>query len=691
MKVEQVTWSEQSGWQAPAAIADAQLVLVFGDRSAFEQPHFADAVATQWPNAMRVGCSTAGQILGTEVFDEGAVATAVQFDHTDVRMATTPVSASQSAAAGAALAQQLAAPNLAHVLIISEGLDINGEALVRGIGEKLPPTVSVTGGLSADGEHFKQTRVLADRVAEGSSVAAIGLYGSRLKVGCGSLGGWDPFGPERQITRSKGNVLYELDGQSALAFYKRYLGDHAADLPASGLLFPLSLRTREVSAPVVRTILSVSEADQSLTFAGDVPTGGYVRLMKANFDRLIDGAVGAGRVSAGALSAPVDLALLISCVGRRMVLRQRVEEEVEGVRDIVGPGRGHHRLLFLRGDLAVHAEGALRAAQPDHDRDHLFRTVTMAELHSLLRRQLKRHFPDDRVPPELAPILTAIDQAYHQFDDDRSMLERSLDLSSQELLQANSELRALVSAFPDHILRLDPRGSILDVKGAISEQSRRWKLGLDFLETVDDEVRPLLRDALQRVVSEHAAMSIELESGAEIAVPRSYEARLLPLADAQVAGDPPRCNRAAAGRTSAARQPARAARGASRSRTPRRRTHRRPRPRQRRIAARDGGAAGRRIGAQPARGAAAPCAEDGGDRTAVGRHRARLQQPPDRDQRLFRAAAEGLDGSPLRGRRRRDPQRRRSRGNADAAAAGVQPTADPLAGERRAQPARHST
>jgi hypothetical protein len=337
MRVEQVTWSEQDGWQAPAAIADAQLVLVFGDRSAFERPHFADGVAAQWPKAMRVGCSTAGQILGTEVFDEGAVATAVRFDHTEVRMATAPVSASQSAAAGAALALQLAAPDLAHLLVLSEGLDINGESLVRGIVEKLPPAVSVTGGLSADGEHFKQTRVLCDRVAQANSVAAIGLYGPRLKVGCGSLGGWDPFGPERQITRSKGNILYELDGQSALALYKRYLGDHAADLPASGLLFPLLLRTRDVSAPVVRTILSVSEADQSLNFAGDVPTGGYVRLMKANFDRLIDGAVGAGRVSAEALGAPADLALLISCVGRRMVLRQRIEEEVEGVRDIVGP------------------------------------------------------------------------------------------------------------------------------------------------------------------------------------------------------------------------------------------------------------------------------------------------------------------------------------------------------------------
>lgn len=345
MRVEQITWSEQDGWQRPAEHTGAHLVLVFGGRAAIASEKFAFSLAAQWPKAVRIGCSTAGQIQGTEVFDEGVIATAITFDHTVVKLATVNVTAADSAAAGASLAEKLGLSQissdgtraeLAHVIVISEGLDINGEALVRGLGERLPRTVSVTGGLSADGEHFRETLVFTDNAARKNTVAAVGLYGSRLKIGYGSLGGWDPFGPERQITRSDGNVLYELDGQSALALYKRYLGEHAADLPASGLLFPLSLRTRQVSAPVVRTILSVNEDDQSLTFAGDVPTGGYVRLMKANFDRLIDGAVGAGRVSAEALGTPVDLALLISCVGRRMVLRQRVEEEVEGVRDIVG-------------------------------------------------------------------------------------------------------------------------------------------------------------------------------------------------------------------------------------------------------------------------------------------------------------------------------------------------------------------
>jgi hypothetical protein len=168
-------------------------------------------------------------------------------------------------------------------------------------------------------------------------IVAVGLYGPDLQIGYGSLGGWDVFGPVRLITRSRGNVLYELDGQSALALYKRYLGEQAGDLPASGLLFPLSVRARDSDKGVVRTILGVSDTDDSMTFAGDIPEGAYAQLMRANFDRLVDGAIGAARVSAAAIGpAPPDCALLISCVGRKMVLQQRVEEEIEGVRDVVG-------------------------------------------------------------------------------------------------------------------------------------------------------------------------------------------------------------------------------------------------------------------------------------------------------------------------------------------------------------------
>jgi hypothetical protein len=92
----------------------------------------------------------------------------------------------------------------------------------------------------------------------------------------------------------------------------------------------------------VRTILAVNDQDQSMTFAGDVPEGTYVRLMRANVERLVDGASGAAKNATHRASDPLlktpDLAILVSCVGRKLVLAQRIEEEVEAVRDVVGAG-----------------------------------------------------------------------------------------------------------------------------------------------------------------------------------------------------------------------------------------------------------------------------------------------------------------------------------------------------------------
>ena len=167
----------------------------------------------------------------------------------------------------------------------------------------------------------------------------LGFYGERLRVGYSSMGGWDPFGPERRVTRASRNVLYELDGQSALELYKRYLGEHAKSLPTSGLLFPLTVRDPLTGESVTRAVVGIDEGEQSMVFAGDVPEGSFVRLMHANFDRLVDGACAAGRASQQMLGVPAELAILISCVGRKQLLKQRVEEEVEGVIDALEPGR----------------------------------------------------------------------------------------------------------------------------------------------------------------------------------------------------------------------------------------------------------------------------------------------------------------------------------------------------------------
>jgi hypothetical protein len=341
MKTEQTRWLGQHGWSPdrPGRLgADADIVLLFGSGKILSDPARLDEVSASYPRAHLLGCSTAGEICGTEVTDDSLVCTAISFEHT--RVAVAQVSARDTGGsfeAGASLARSLDPRSLVHAFVLSDGLSVNGSQLVAGLSSQLPADVTVTGGLSADGARFEETFVLCDGVPTRDAVTLLGLYGDRLRVGYASLGGWDPFGPERVITRSEGNVLYELDGQSALGLYKRYLGDLAAGLPATGLRFPLSVRTQEGDAGVVRTVLSIDERDQSMTFAGDLPHGAYARLMKANFDRLIDGAAGAARTSAEAVhgSTP-DLAILISCVGRKMVLGQRIEEEVESVREIMG-------------------------------------------------------------------------------------------------------------------------------------------------------------------------------------------------------------------------------------------------------------------------------------------------------------------------------------------------------------------
>jgi len=341
MDIEQKKWTLSTGWQPsqPGAIGQhANLVLLFGSRDILPNQAMLNDIAERYPNAIITGCSTAGEICGTRVTDHSIVLTALAFKDTPLRGNMVKIDAMENSyTAGKHLAESIPHEQLKHVFVLSDGLSVNGSELVKGITEHLPCQVTATGGLSGDSEYFTKTLVIWNNQAASDSIVLIGFYGASLQVGYGSLGGWDPFGPERLITKSNSNILYEMDGKSALELYKRYLGEHANDLPAAGLLFPLSLRTPNCINGVVRTILSVDEAQQTLTFAGDVPEGSYARLMKANVNRLIDGAVGAAKTSLqNFVVNDTTLAILISCVGRRMVLKQRVEEEVEGVRDIIG-------------------------------------------------------------------------------------------------------------------------------------------------------------------------------------------------------------------------------------------------------------------------------------------------------------------------------------------------------------------
>src|SRR6185295_3611274 len=347
MRVETITYdAAKSAWSLPgfpaALDSDRTLVVAFGAPELIEQPKPLKDLKAAFPRAKVVGCSSAGEIAGTSVRDHSLSVAVAKFDHTDLQVASLEVTSSaQSFTAGQSLAKQLAKPGLRAVFVLSEGLDVNGSELVRGLNSVLDPSVVVTGGLSGDGTAFKRTWVALGDKLQSHLLVAVGLYGEHVVVGHGSKGGWDKFGPERIVTKSQANVLYELDNKPALALYKEYLGDKAAGLPATGLLFPLALRSGPKDDKVlVRTLLAVDEAKQSMTFAGDLPQGHLVQLMKADYDRLIAGASGAAQSAKQLASSGQGgtLAVAVSCVGRRLVLGERTEEEVEAVLGVLPQG-----------------------------------------------------------------------------------------------------------------------------------------------------------------------------------------------------------------------------------------------------------------------------------------------------------------------------------------------------------------
>ncbi len=359
MHVETLQYDGRA-WSGPFPALDSPqtLVLVFGATEYLDDPEPVRELIAEYPNSHVVGCSSSGEIFHDLIFDGSLSVAIARFDSTEVRCTVAPISQGTSVSAGRELANALHAEDLTSVLVLSPGLDVNGTDLVDGINEVLGDGVVVTGGLAGDGDRFERTWTIVDGKPSGGFVSAVGFYGDSVMVGHGSKGGWDKFGPERIVTGSRDNILYELDGQPALDLYKTYLGDLSADLPASGLLFPLALRADEnAEKQLVRTILGVDEVAQALIFAGDIPEGHRAQLMQANFDRLVGGAEDAAVIAGAADVEGPSLTVAISCVGRRLVLGERTEDEIEAVRSAL-PADSQQVGFYSYGELSPYTDGS---------------------------------------------------------------------------------------------------------------------------------------------------------------------------------------------------------------------------------------------------------------------------------------------------------------------------------------------
>jgi len=353
MRASQSKWTSERGWDQSPVDNRAQLVLAFGATGTVTEGQSWSELRCRHPGAILLGCTTGGEIHGCDVLDESLSATAISFDNTEVAAAEADV-AQGSFEAGRSIGAALARPNLKALFVLSDGTKTNGSDLVRGLRDAAGPNVVLVGGLAGDGPNFGTTYVGLNGQPSTGKVAAVGFYGDKLNVGHGSAGGWDVFGPERRITKAKANVLYELDHKPALDLYKRYLGPEAAELPGSALLFPLRIYPADKpEQAIVRTVVGIDEDVRTMTFAGDMPEGHCAQLMRGNFDRLIQGAANAAEQAQGR-SQGERVAILVSCIGRKLLLGQRTREEVEVVQSVLGEST-HLAGFYSYGEVSPHA------------------------------------------------------------------------------------------------------------------------------------------------------------------------------------------------------------------------------------------------------------------------------------------------------------------------------------------------
>ncbi|MCF6141792.1 FIST C-terminal domain-containing protein [Flavobacterium sp. K77] len=314
------------------------LVLVFGNRFLLEDEQVIDAIRAEFPYEHLVFGSTAGEILCCNVFDNSITVTAIEFENSSFVVERANILDYQKNAQdlGEVLYQKIPKQDLKHLFVLSEGSFVNGSSLIKGLESALESQVRITGGMCGDDSRFEKTIASYKENPKEGEVVLIGFYGASLEISFASFGGWIPFGPERIVTRSQGNVLFEIDGQPALDLYKNYLGDKASELPKASLFYPLNVTPQDRNEPVVRTILNIDNANSSMILAGDVPTDSKVQLMMASVDNIADGALQAAEFGMKNRKTKPEFVLAISCVGRKLVMDQRVEEELDQVREVIG-------------------------------------------------------------------------------------------------------------------------------------------------------------------------------------------------------------------------------------------------------------------------------------------------------------------------------------------------------------------
>ncbi|MBS2013279.1 MAG: FIST C-terminal domain-containing protein [Deltaproteobacteria bacterium] len=354
----------KSAWSQPALPeldSPNTLVLAFGRSSIGEKSGPLEELAQAYPRSHIVGCGSGRLFRGALASEDDLTVTVTRFDRTSLLTAWADL-ATGSTAAGAALGQQLLKPELRAIIVVGDGAAVDGDALLGGLAGAVPEHVAISGGFSsADGG---RVWVMANQIVRSGIVAAVGLYGKHVVVSRASRSGFEAFGPERYVTRASGRTLYELDGKSALAVYAEYLGQKIEDLaPGAPLPLPVSCKVADRAEALIRMPVAFDPRAQSVTFAGEIPSGAVVRLMRASPERLLSEARTAAAAATKTLGARTSQALVlaVSSIGRAKALGDEDVEETVSILEGLPKGKdaqvaGFYAVAELGADASGRAE-----------------------------------------------------------------------------------------------------------------------------------------------------------------------------------------------------------------------------------------------------------------------------------------------------------------------------------------------
>jgi hypothetical protein len=290
MKTVQVKKRKNQDWEYLSENINLKepLVLVLGNRYLLDDASIYQELRDKFPSGHLVFGSTSGDITAGEVDDDSITVTAIEFEksHFEIKTSNVLNTDLDSYKTGEDLINQFSKEGLKHVFVVSEGSFINGSQLTKGMNSAANENLLITGGLCGDAARFEKTLASYNENPKPGEIVAIGFYGDTFEASFSIHGGWTPFGPERIVTKSESNVLFELDNQAALDLSKKYLGEKSNELPGAALLYPLNVKSEDEKQSFVRTILNIDEEKNTMILAGDIPENSKVQLMMTNVDNI---------------------------------------------------------------------------------------------------------------------------------------------------------------------------------------------------------------------------------------------------------------------------------------------------------------------------------------------------------------------------------------------------------------------